>query len=313
MTTMKAVRIHSFGGREAMRYEDAPRPEPDEGEVLIKVQAAGVNPVDWKVREGYLEDFLPHQLPLILGWDVAGVIEAVGEGVGEWNVGEAVFAKLYTGGDGGYAEYALAKSFLVARRPATLDALHAAGIPIAGQTAWQALFDVAQLSAGQTILIHTGAGGVGTFAVQFAKWKGAHVITTVSAEHHDFVCSLGADQCIDYRTQKFEELVHDVDVVLDTVGRDTQARSWQTLKRGGILVSIVDEGSFGHAMHHGVRAEYLFLKESGKQLEEVGALIGTGAVKVILAEVLPLAEAVRAHEIIEAKHTRGKIVLKVSD
>src|SRR5579864_2585188 len=236
MATMKAVRIHTYGGPEVLRYEDAPRPVPAAGEVLIKIHAAAVNPVDWKVRAGHLKDMLKYQLPLIPGWDAAGVIEDVGAGVARLKHGDEVYTRPDIMRDGTYAEYIAVREAEVALKPKSLDHVHAAAIPLAALTAWQALFDAGGLSAGQRVLIHAAAGGVGSFAVQFAKWKGAHVIGTASARNAELVRSFGADQFIDYRSTRFDDVVKDADVVFDTVGGDTQERSWKVLKKGGILV-----------------------------------------------------------------------------
>jgi NADPH:quinone reductase-like Zn-dependent oxidoreductase len=239
MATMKAVRIHTYGGPEVLRYEDVPRPAPAAGEVLIKIHAAAVNPVDWKVRAGHLKDMLKYHMPLIPGWDAAGVIEDVGAGVARLKRGDEVYTRPDITRDGTYAEYIAVREREVALKPKSLDHVHAAAIPLAALTAWQALFDAGGLSAGQRVLIHAAAGGVGSFAVQLAKWKGAYVIGTASAHNHEFLCGLGADETIDYNTRRFEDEVHDVDMVLDAMAGETQKRSWKTLKPGGILVSIL--------------------------------------------------------------------------
>src|SRR6185369_6723311 len=205
MATMKAVRIHSYGGPEVLVYEDAPRPEAAAGEVLIRVHAAGVNPLDWKVRAGYVQEWLQHQFPLIPGWDVAGIVEAVGRGVEQFRPGDAVYGLLDISKNGAYAEYVAAPARSLARKPATVDHVKAAAVPIAALTAWQALFDVARLAAGQTVLVHAAAGGVGHFAVQLAKWQGARVVGTASAANASFVKELGAAQVIDYQSTRFEE------------------------------------------------------------------------------------------------------------
>src|SRR6266481_5238166 len=232
MATMKAVRIHTYGGPEVLRYEDAPRPVPAAGEVLIKIHAAAVNPVDWKVRAGHLKDMLKYQLPLIPGWDAAGVIEDVGAGVTRLKRGDEVYTRPDISRDGTYAEYITVREPEVALKPKFLDHVHAAAIPLAALTAWQALFDAGGLSSGQRVLIHAAAGGVGTYAVQLAKWKGAYVIGIASARNHDFVRQLGADEVIDYQTKKFKDSARDIDVVLDAIGGDTQQRSWKVLKPG---------------------------------------------------------------------------------
>jgi NADPH:quinone reductase-like Zn-dependent oxidoreductase len=309
--TMKAVRIHTYGGPEVLIYEDAPRPTPARGEVLVRVHAAGVNPVDWKVREGYAKDRLHHKLPLIVGWDVAGVAEAVGRGVKQFKVGDEVFSRPDSSRDGAYAEYIVIKESELAFKPKSIDFVQAAAIPLACVTAWQAIFDTAQLTAGQKILIHAAAGGVGSYAVQLAKWKGAHVIGTASASSHDLLHQLGADETIDYQNQRFEDLVHGADVVLDTIGGDTQARSWNVLRKGGILVSVINPPSEKEAAAHGVRAKFIFMHPDAAELTQIAELVDAGKLKPVVDTVFPLADAHLAHERSQSGHTHGKIVLKV--
>ena len=246
--TMKAVQIHAFGGPDVLQYEDVLRPQPKANEILVRVHAAGVNPVDWKIREGYLSA----ALPMIMGIDFSGVVENVGAGVTKYRSGDAVFGQV-ADESGSYAEYAVAMESDIARKPEGLDDIRAAALPVAGLVPWQALFDIANLTAGQKVLIHGAAGGVGGFAVQFAKWKGARVIGTASGAHVEQVRQLGADEVIDYRKTKFEEVAREVDMVLDTIGGETQERSWQVLKRGGVLASLVQEPSAKKAAAHGAR------------------------------------------------------------
>ncbi len=214
MATMQAVRFHSYGGPEVLVLEEVPRPQAGAGEVLIRVHAAGVNPIDWKVRAGHVKDWLPHRLPLIPGWDVSGVVEAVAPGVTTFKVGDAVYGMLDFMRNGAYAEYVAARTGELVRKPRSIDHVQAAAVPLAALTAWQSLFEVASLAPWHTVLIHAAAGGVGHFAVQFAKWKGAKVIGTASANNESFLRELGADEVIDYRTTQFEEVVREVDVVL---------------------------------------------------------------------------------------------------
>lgn len=311
MATMKAVRIHEYGGPEVLRYEDAPRPEAGPGEVLIRVHAASVNPVDWKVRAGYAKDRLKYKMPFIPGWDVSGVVEAVGSGVSRLKVGDEVYSRPDISRDGTYAEYVVVKESEVALKPKSIDHVHAAAIPLAALTAWQALFDGAKLSAGQTVLIHGAAGGVGTFAVQFAKIKGARVIATASKKNHEFLRSLGADEMIDYNTTKFEDVVRDVDVVLDTITGETADRSYQVIKKGGIYVSILAPPSPEKAAAHGVRTHHTFVQANAEQLNEIAKLVDSGKLKLTIEKVFPLAEARAAQELNAQGHTRGKIVLRV--
>jgi len=311
MATMKAVRIHEYGGPEVLKYEDAPRPEPAAGEVLIRVHAAAINPVDVAIRAGYFKDRMPRKMPTILGWDVSGVVEAVGAGVSRLKVGDAVYSRPDLAREGSYAEYMVAKESEVALKPKSIDHVNAAAIPLVALTAWQALFDAGKLSAGQTVLIHGAAGGVGCFAVQFAKIKGAHVIGTASARNHEFLRSIGADQVIDYNTTRFEDVVHDVDMVLDTVTGDTADRSYQVIKKGGVYVSILRPPSPEKAAEYGVRWQHVFVQPNVAELDEIAKLVDSGKVKVILEKVFPLAEARAAQELVALRHSRGKVVLRV--
>jgi len=310
MTMMNAVRIHRYGGPEVLRYEKAPRPEPGTGEVLIRVHGAGVNPVDWKVREGYARDFLKHTLPLVPGWDVSGVVEAAGPGATRWKPGDELFSRPDIARNGAYAEFLVVRESEAARKPQSLDHLQAAAVPLAALTAWQALFDAAGLSPGQTVLIHAAAGGVGHFAVQLAKWKGARVIGTASGGNQAFLRTLGADETIDYTTTRFEEIVRDADVVLDTMGGDTQQRSWKTLREGGILSTILAPPP-EEAVPPGKRLGYTFVQPNAEQLSEIATLIDAGKVRTVVETVLPLPEARSAQERSQAGHVRGKIVLQV--
>jgi NADPH:quinone reductase-like Zn-dependent oxidoreductase len=317
MKTMKAVRIHAYGGPETLQYEDAPRPVPGAGEVLVRVHAAGVNPVDWKAREGYLKS-MNYPLPLVLGWDLSGTVAELGAGVTSFAVGDAVYARPDIGRNGAYAEYVAVKASELAKKPVSLDHVQAAAVPLAALTAWQALFEArapyssANLKAGQTVLVHAGAGGVGTFAIQLAKWKGARVIATGSAKNARFLSELGADQVVDYTAGRFEDAIREpVDVVFDTVGGETLARSWSVVKKGGVVVSIVSRPSEEDAQRHGARAAYVFVQPHAEQLAVIGKLIDQKTIGPVVAEVLPLADARVAHEKSKAGHVRGKIVLRV--
>lgn len=309
--TMKAVRIHAYGGPEVLVYEDVPTPSPGPGEVLLRVRAAGVNPVDWKIRDGLFQPAVTYQFPLIPGWEASGTIEDVGPGVTGVEMGAAVYTNLDPRKDGAYAQFATVDRYLVAPKPGPLDWIHAGATPLAGLTAWQALFDVAGLSAYQTILIHGAAGGVGSFAVQLAKWRGAEVIATASAHNHDFLRDLGADEVIDYHSVRFEEVVKDVEVVLDTVGGDTLARSYSVIKEGGWLVSIVDEPSEELAAKYDIHAQLCMMTPRPGQLAELGRLLDREEIRPIVTTVFPLHEARKAQELSQSGHTRGKIVLQV--
>ena len=306
--TMKAVRIHAYDGPEELVYEDAPCPRPNAGELLIRVHAAGVNPVDWKIREGYLKDMLQHKLPLILGWDLSGVVESVGSGVTRLKVNDEVFSRPDLSRNGAYAEYITVRESEVASKPKSLDHIHAAAIPLAALTAWQVLFDAAGLLPGQKVLIHAAAGGVGTYAVQLAKWKGAYVIGTASARNHEYLRGLGVDEVIDYNAVRFEDQVRNADVVFDTMGGDIQDRSWKVLKRGGILVSVLNPPL---AAPEGIRQAFVFVQPNSKQLADIAKLVDSGILEPFVETVLPLSDARRAHELSMNGHTRGKLVLKV--
>jgi len=305
---MKAVRIHEFGGPNVLKYEDVPMPQPGPGEIRIQVIAAGVNPADWKMREGWMK--VP--LPITMGLDVAGVVDAAGEQVSSFRPGDIVFAKV-SPPQGGYAEYTVVNASQAALKPKSIGFIESAAIPVAGLTAWQSLFDIGGLKEGQSALIHGAAGGVGSFAVQFAKWKGAHVIGTASAGNAQFLKSMGSDEVIDYKTQRFEDVVHNVDVVLDTIGGDTFDRSWGVLKPGGFLVTTVADVPDGAAEAHGVRAKHIVSQADGSELAQIAAIIDEQHVKPIVSMVLPLAEARRAQEMSESHHTHGKIVLRVAE
>ena len=316
MELMKAIRIHNYGGPEVLQYEDAPSPKPAPGEVLIRVHAAGVNPADWKVRGGQLKQFVQHKFPLILGWDLSGVIEEVAANPaadGRFKKGDEVFGKPDTSRDGAYAEYVAVRESEVALKPKSLHHVYAAAVPVAGITAWQALFDVAQLKRGQRVLIHGGSGGVGHFAVQFAKWKGAYVIATASTKNQQLLREIGVDQAIDYTTQRFEQVAKNVDLVLDTIGGDTEERSWKVLKKGGLLASVVQPPDAEKAREFGVRGAFVWSQPNGNELAEIAALIDSGNLKVVLDRILPLSEARRAHELSQNGHARGKIILRVKD
>src|SRR5260370_30774684 len=270
--TMKAIRIHNFGGPEVLKYEEAPRPKPEAGEVLVRVHAAGVNPIDWKVREGHMKDFWPHKFPLILGWDLSGVVEKIGAGVSRFKKGDEVYSVPDVSRDGAYAEYIVVRESELALKPKSLHHIRASAVPLAALTAWQSLFDTAQLQPGQRVLIHAGSGGVGHFAVQLAKWKGAYVFATASTKNQDLLRELGVDEPIDYTQQRFENVVRNIDVVLDTLGGETQERSWSVLNKGDVLVSLVQPPSEEKAEELGVRAALLGVQPNGAQLAEIAKI-----------------------------------------
>ena len=308
---MKAIRIKQYGGPDVLTYEDAPVPSCREDDVLVRVVGASVNPVDWKIREGRLASALKHTLPLIPGWDVSGVVAAVGSRATRFKVGDAVFARPDITRDGTFAEFVAVRETEAAPKPATLSHIEAATLPLAGLTAWESLIVTADLRAGQRVLVHAAAGGVGTLAVQLAKWRGAHVVATASARNHDLVRALGADEVIDYRSTPFWEATRDLDVVFDTVGGDTQIRSWPLLKRGGILVSITTRPSEVRALSLGVRAAYVFVQPSAEKLAGLAQLVDGGRLRPVVGAEVTLKDTRRAHEISQSGHTYGKIAVYV--
>jgi NADPH:quinone reductase-like Zn-dependent oxidoreductase len=309
---MQAVRVHRFGGPEVMAIEEIDRPIPAANEVVIKVFAASVNPVDEKMREGKYPVVTEKDLPYVLGRDVSGEIAAAGSDVASFLIGDEVFAFL-SPEHGGYEEFVLARADEVATKPKSLDAVGAAAVPLAGITAWQGLFDHGGLRPSQRVLIHGGAGGVGHFAIQFAKAKGAWVATTVSSSDKDFVTDLGADQVIDYKTEKFEDVVAPVDLVFDLIGGETQERSFGVVKPGGALISTLQEPDKARAKKLNIRAGRYTAQPNGAQLQEIAELIDHGKVKVVVASTFQLREAAEAQAALKDKHLRGKVVLKIVD
>jgi len=303
--TMKAIVVHQFGGPEVLKYEDAPRPQPKENEILVRVIAAGVNPVDTYERSG---KFGAATLPLIPGRDIAGVVEEIGSGATKFKKGDAVYGNVR---NGGYAELAVAAEKNIALKPASLDFVQAAAVPVAARTAWNALVETAHLGPGQTVLIQGGSGGVGTFAIQIAKLRGAKVFATASTANQDLLKELGADMAIDYTKQKFEDVVKDADVVLEAAGKEILERDYPVVKKGGFLVSIVGPADAAKVQQYGIQAPPLALSASA--LLELNKLFDAKKLKVVVTETLPLSEARKAQEQAGTHHTRGKIVLKVAE
>lgn len=308
---MKAVYIEAYGGREQLKYGDLPRPELRPRDVLIEVHAAAINPVDWKIRNGWLQARNQYEFPLILGWDVAGVVVETGPEVTKFKVGDPVFTRPDIRRNGGYAEYIAVDESLVAPKPANLSFEEAAAVPLAALTAWDALVETAHIAQGQRALIHAGAGGVGIYAIQLAKHFGAHVTTTVSERNVELVKSLGADAVIDYNKQDFSTAGRVYDIVFDTVGGDVQEKSFQVVKTGGILVSIVSPPDQAKCEANGIRGAWFFLEPDGEKLARIGRLIEQGEVRPVVGATFPLAEVAKAHELSESRHLTGKIVLKV--
>jgi NADPH:quinone reductase-like Zn-dependent oxidoreductase len=308
---MHAVRIHSFGDANVLKMEDIPLPEPKDNEIVVRVMAASVNPVDYKIRSGKYPAVKKDQLPKVLGRDISGVVERVGSKIGKFKKGDAIYAML--GSDiGGYAEYALVTEDEAAKKPAQLDFVQAAAVPLAALTAWQGLFDQGGLKAGQRVLIHGGAGGVGHFAVQFAKAKGAWVATTVSGQDIALVRKLGADRPIDYKAETFEDVVKDIDLVFDLIAGDTQTRSFAVLKDGGTLISTLQKPDEAELARRHARGAHYLAKPDARELAEIAGLIDAGKVKVIVNAIYPLDEVARAHKHMENDHIAGKVVLQVA-
>lgn len=308
---MKAIRIHNYGGPEVLVYEDAPHPMITDDDVLIKVAAAAVNPVDRSFRAGYMQRMMPFPLPLTLGIDLAGAVEAIGANVISVALGDAVYG-LSQMRLGAYSEYAVINASEIAPKPTSLDFVAAASVPLAGTTAWQGLFDVGGLQAGQLVLIHGAGGGVGSLAVQFALAKGARVLATAGSDKIALLRDLGVTEAIDYTTTRFEDVARDVDVVFDTArGGELTERSLAVLKPGGIYVSPAAQLDAEAGKAQGVRATGMMSQANPAQLREIAALIDAGTVKPVVSRVLPLAEAQQAHELLEGGHVRGKIVLRV--
>ncbi|MBB5116654.1 NADPH:quinone reductase [Streptomyces eurocidicus] len=310
---MLAVRQETAGGPEVLRQVETDRPELRPGEVLVRVRAAGVNPVDWKTRERG-SFYTGETTPFILGFDVSGTVEAVGDGVTVHAVGDEVYGMpRFPHPAGAYAQYVTAPARHFAPRPRGLDHVQAAALPLAALTAWQALVDTAGVAEGQRVLIHAAAGGVGHLAVQIAKARGAYVIGTASAAKHDFLRGLGADELIDYRERDFAEAVSDVDVVLEAIGGDYPARSLRTLRPGGTLVSLLPltEPVLAEARDRGLLAVRMMVEPDLAGLRGITELVESGRLRTEVAAVLPLAEAAKAHELGETGRTTGKIVLSV--
>lgn len=310
MPTSKAVRIHRFGGPDVLQMEQIAIPAPEDDQLIIRVHAASVNPVDYKIRQGGYPGVKQEQLPVVLGRDASGVVETCGPTVHTLKPGDPVYALI--GADrGSYSDFLLLNRAEAVAKPQSLDHVHAAAVPLAAMTAWQGLFDHGGLQSGQRVLIHGGAGGVGHMAIQFAKAKGAQVFTTVSGLDVAFVRELGADEAIDYKAQRFEEVARDIDLVFDLIAGETQTRSWSVLKPGGALVSTLQKPDDALAQRHRVRATNYMAHPDAGQLAEVGRLIDQGKVRVHVDREFPLAEVRQAQRYLENEHVRGKVVLRV--
>lgn len=310
LESMKAVRVHQFGGIEAMAYETAPRPVAGPGQVLVQVHAAGVGPWDAWVRSG--RSVLPQPLPLILGSDVSGVVAAVGPDVAGFGSGDEIFGVTNSQFTGAYAEFSAVEAGMIAPKPSRLSHVEAASVPVVACTAWQMLFDEAATKPGQRVLIHGGAGGVGAYAVQFARRAGAEVWATAHLPDLEYVAGLGASHVIDARAERFERVARDLDVVVDLVGGETLERSFATLKPGGVLVSAVAKPVPEKAARFGIRASFILVGVTTERLTSIAKLLESGEVRAVVGEELPLAQARLAHEMLAGKRRRrGKIVLVV--
>ncbi|KAF0116240.1 MAG: alcohol dehydrogenase zinc-binding domain-containing protein [Rhodobacteraceae bacterium] len=308
---MKAARIHAYGASSEIRIEDAPLPTLNDDDVLIRVVATSVNPVDWKIRKGYLKSFIPYELPLIMGWDVSGVVEKTGPAVTRFKPGDAVYSRPDIVRNGAYAEYVAVREAEIAFKPATISHVEAASLPLVSITAWESLFTTAGLAAGQRVLIHAGAGGVGSIAVQLARAKGAHVTATASAGKAALVRSLGADEVIDYHSQDFSEVAREMDVVFDTIGGDVQDKSWSVLKLGGMLVSITAKPSDDRAKAEGKRAGYVFIGPNAPILTELGQMVDFSQVRPLIAAEFGLNDTAKAQDFSETGRATGKVVIYV--
>jgi NADPH:quinone reductase-like Zn-dependent oxidoreductase len=293
-----------------IRNDDLPQPQPSSRQLLVRVKAAGVGNWDALIHEGKVQ---LQPLPIILGSEISGIVEAIGEKISEFKVGDEVYGATNQQFSGAYAEHALSLARMIAQKPKTLNFIEAASAPIVTVTAWQMLFEYARVAAGQTVLIHGAAGNVGAYAVQLASQAGLHVVATAASTDLDYVRGLGAETVVDYRKERFEESVTGVDVVLDTVGGETQQRSLRVLKPGGILVSVVSPIPETAQKHYGVRAAYFYVDVTTARLNKITELFDSGKLLTDVGSVLPLEQARVAHEMLEgAPHKRGKIVLSVT-
>ncbi|WP_312499429.1 NADP-dependent oxidoreductase [Enterococcus sp.] len=307
----RAIVINAYGGKEELEEAKVELPALEPDQILVKTAATSINPIDWKLREGYLKQMFPWQFPIILGWDIAGEVVEVGADVSDFNIGDAIYARPETTPFGTYADYAIVDATLAALKPSNQTFAEAAAVPLAGLTAYQALFDHGDLKAGQKVLIHAGAGGVGTYAIQLAKAAGAYVITTASPRNHELLRTLGADEVIDYHTTDFETTLSDIDLVFDTMGGDVQRKSYTVLKPNGRLVTILSVEDEAAGKEKNITAKAIWLRTNGEQLKELAALIEDGKVKSVIGATFPLTVQgiYDAHALSETHHAVGKIVI----
>lgn len=310
---MKAIVIDSYGGKEQLKEREVEKPAITDNQVLVEIHATSINPIDWKLREGYLKEMLPWEFPIILGWDAAGVIAETGAGVKHFKAGDRVFTRPATTRQGTYAEYVPVDENLLAHMPESMTFEEGAAIPLTGLTAYQCLVDFAEVKKGDKVLIHAGAGGVGSMAIQIANSIGAYVATTASDKNDELVKSLGANQVINYREEDFSELLEDFDAVLDTMGGDVLDKSFKVLKKGGKLISIAGQPSAEKAEQHEVKASDFWLEPNGEQLKKLANLYVSGELKPSIGEIFEFTEQglQDAHELSESHHARGKIIIKI--
>jgi NADPH:quinone reductase-like Zn-dependent oxidoreductase len=309
---MKAVVINQYGSKEELVEQEVNKPKAEANQVVVKLEATSINPIDWKLREGYLKEMYDWEFPIILGWDVAGVITEIGSNVTKWRVGDRVFSRPDTTRFGSYAEYTAVDEHLLAKLPDSISYEEAAAVPLAGLTAWQVLFTHGDLKEGETVLIHAGAGGVGMYAIQLAKNAGAHVITTASEKNHELLYSLGADQVIDYKKENFEEILKDIDLVFDTMGGEVAENSYKVIKPNtGRLITIVGEPNHDTAKSHNVLAKGIWLQPDGDQLQRMAELMEEKKIKSIVGATFPFSRQgiYDAHALSETHHAVGKIVI----
>jgi alcohol dehydrogenase len=309
---MKSAQINRYGGSEVIEInQNTPEPTLSSGKVLVSIKAAGLNPADWKIREGYFQQMIPLQFPFTLGMDFSGIVKEIGEGVSDFKQGDEVYGRagVVTGGSGAFAEMALAKTESVANKPKRLSHVEAAALPLVGVSAWRALVENIGLSNGQQILIHGGAGGIGSIAIQLAKNLGAFVATTVSANDKVFVQELGADHVIDYKSQNFEDLLHDYDSVFDTVGGETYKRSFKVLKKGGIIISMLEQPNSELMNQYNVKSIFQFTQADRQRLTKLAEWVDQSNIRVNTDRTFLLDEADKALDYQKNVHPRGKIVL----
>lgn len=313
MDDMNAAQILKYGGNEVIEINTVSKPSPGPGQVLVEAQAAGVNPVDWKIREGYLQQMAPLKFPATLGGDFSGTVIETGGKVSEFKRGDDVYgtALVLAGGSGSFAEFILADAKRVAHKPKNISHIEAAALPLAGVSAWQGIVEHMKLSKGQKILIHGGAGGIGSFAIQIAKHLGAYVATTVSRDDSDYAKGLGADEALDYKGQRFEELLEDYDAVFDTVGGETYASSFKVLRKGGIVVSMLEQPNQELMAKHGVTAISQFTQINTERLQKLAGLVEKSIVKVHIDKIFPLKKVADSLEHLRKESPRGKIVIDI--